>query len=83
MAALHLYNLLRRPLCDEFATAASAVGSKIDHPVRRLDHIKVVLDHDDAVAAINKSMQNMQQAIDIGEVQPRGWLVEDVHRAAG
>ena len=83
MAALHLCNLLRRPLCDEFTAAASAIRPKVDYPVRRLDYVEVVLDHDDTVAAIHEAMQHVQQAINIGEVQPSRRLVEDVHRAAG
>ena len=81
MARLHLRDLLRRPFCDQLATTITTIWPKIDHPVGGLDHIKVVLDHDDAVSAIDKSVQHLKEALNIGKVQARGWLIEDVRRA--
>src|SRR5437588_322278 len=60
-----------------------APGSHVDQPIGRLDHIEVVLDHDHAVARVDESLEHVQQPLDIGEVQTRGRLVEDVERSPG
>jgi len=52
-------------------------------PVGGLDDVEVVLDDDDRVAGIAQLVQHLQQQVDVGEVQPRGRLVEDVEGAAG
>jgi hypothetical protein len=81
MARLYLRNLLRRPFCDQLATTITTIWPEIDHPIRGLDDIKVVLDHDDAVSAINESVQHLKEALNIGEVQTGGRLIQDVRRA--
>src|SRR5687767_13331117 len=42
---LRLRHLLWRALCHHAAAALAALRAEIDQPVRRLDHIEVVLDH--------------------------------------
>ena len=82
MARLHLRHLLRRSLSDQLATTIATIWPEIDHPVGGLDHVKVVLDHDDAVSAINKSVQHLKESFNIGEVQTGGRLVQDVRGTA-
>src|ERR1043166_7085037 len=38
-------DLLGRPLGDDAAAALAALGTQVDHPVRGLDDVEVVLDH--------------------------------------
>src|SRR5437868_1836863 len=40
-------DLLRRTDGDNGAAAVAPFGSEIDHPVRGLDHVEIVFDHDD------------------------------------
>ena len=60
----------------------SALRSEIDNPVRGLDDIEVVFDHDDGIAAIPQAMQYAKQLLNVIEVQASGWLIENVQRAA-
>ena len=46
--------------------------------IRRLDHVQVMLDHHDRMPSIDQSVQALQESIDVGEVQTRRRLVEDV-----
>src|ERR1035437_5244934 len=60
----------------------AALGAHVDQPVRALDHVEVVLDHDHAVARVDEALEDLQQPLHVGEVQPGGGLVEDVERRA-
>ena len=44
----------------ERAAVLAALGPEIDHPVRALDHVEVVLDHDERVAGIGQPLQRPQ-----------------------
>src|SRR6266550_1306891 len=76
-------DLFRRPDGDDFPTLIAALGSEVDDPVRGLDHIQVVLDHEDRVARRDQTLQHLEQFADVLEMQPGGWLVQDVERVAG
>ena len=49
--------------------------------VSRLDDIEVVLDDDDRVTAVDEAVQDAEELRDVGSVQSRRRLVEDVERA--
>jgi hypothetical protein len=68
---------------DDPPAAIAAFGSEVDQPVGGLDHVEVVLDHHDRVAAVPQALQHGEQQFDVLEVQAGGGLVEDVERAAG
>src|SRR5579863_908457 len=76
-------NVLRGARGDDPSAAFAAFGPEIDHPVRGLDDIQVVLDHDDGVALVAQAVQHLQQLLDIVKMQPGRGLVENVERAAG
>ena len=76
-------DVLRCPLCDHHAAARPALGTHVNDPVRRLDHVEIVLDDDDRIALVDKAIDDAEQLADVLEMQPGGWLVEDVHRATG
>src|SRR5512133_882247 len=75
-------DLLRRSGGDDRSAARAALGSEIDDPVRRLDHVEVVLDDEHRVAAIDEAMEHVQQDAHVLEVEAGRGLVEDVERAA-
>src|SRR5882672_3305449 len=68
---------------DDASASVAAVGAQVDHPVRGLDDIQVVFDHDYRVAGGAQLMQHVEQQGDVMKVQACGRLVEDVERAAG
>src|SRR5437660_6039019 len=83
MRAVDGCNLLWRAGGDHSATLVSAFGTEVDDPVGDLDHVEVVLDHDHRVAGVHESLEYLEQSLDIGEVQARGRLVEDVQGPPG
>ena len=52
---------------DDLAAAISALGPEIDHPIRHLDDIEVVLDHDHGVAVRGVSSSPCVVCIGISE----------------
>src|SRR5579883_1812018 len=68
---------------DHVAAGIAALRPQINQPVGAFDDFQIVFDHDDGVARVYESLQDLQQAIHIGEVQARCWLVQNVHRATG
>src|SRR5688500_14127064 len=75
---LDLRHFLWCPGSDDHAATNSAFGSEIDDPVRGLDDVEVVLDHQHGVPAIDEAVQHFEQQPNILEVQPRRGFVEDV-----
>lgn len=63
---------------DDFAATATSFGAKVDDVVGCFDNVEVVLDNDHRVARVDKSMEAVEQALDIRQVQARCWLVQDV-----
>ena len=71
-------DLLGRAGGDRHAALLAALRAQVDDPVGALDDVEVVLDHDHAVARVDEPLEHLQQALDVGEVQAGGRLVEDV-----
>ena len=61
----------------------AALRPEVDDPVGRLDDVEVVLDDEDRVAAVDQPVEDLEQLLDVGEVEPGRRLVEDVERPAG
>ena len=66
---------------DDAAAAGAAFRAQVDHPVGLGDHVQVVLDDDDAVAAVDQPVQHADQLLHVGHVQPDRRLVQHVQRA--
>src|SRR5688572_18762156 len=49
-----LRDLLGRARGDHVAAADAAFGAEVDQPIGGLDHIKIVLDHDETRAAVDQ-----------------------------
>src|SRR5258707_7810252 len=80
---IHVRDIFRCTRGDNRSAAESSFWSEIDDPVRGLDHIEVVLDHEDRVAASHETVKNFKQHSNILEVQTGCRLVENVERATG
>ena len=63
---LRAFRHLFRCACrDDGAAPVTAFRSHVDDVIRRLDHIQVVLDDHDGIAALCQSSQNLNQLIHI------------------
>ena len=78
-----LRNFLRRTSADNFAAALASFGTQIDDPIRALDHLEIVLDHDERVTGVAQFHQHLQQFFDIGEMQAGRRFVQNVNGATG
>src|SRR5436189_284041 len=63
---------------NDFAAIRPAARAEINHPIRELDDIEVVLDHEQRVSAVAQLEEQIHQALDIRPMQPRRRLIEDV-----
>src|SRR5918911_2145878 len=79
-ALLDLGDLLGRSGRDHLAACLAALRTEVDDPVRLLDHVQVVLDHEHRVSRVDEPLQHLEQLLDVGEVEARRRLVEDVER---
>ena len=79
-ACLHFSDLFRGANSDNLAAAIAAFRTKIDYVIRGLDDIEVMLDNHHCVAFVDQTLKNFQEQVDICEVKPCGWLVEDIKR---
>ncbi len=80
---LYRRQLLGRPLGDQLTALVAAFGSQVDDPIGDLDDLQVVLDDQHAVACIHQAVQDLDQLVHIGSMQPDRWFVQHVQGAAG
>src|SRR5262249_6012316 len=64
---------------DDSPTTVTAPGSEVEDVVGSFEDIEVVLDDDDGVARIDETVQHGEQLLDVGEMEARRRLVEDVY----
>src|SRR5439155_25434677 len=77
---LDLGHLLRRAGWDDLAPRLPTLRPEVDQPVRLLDDVEDVLDHEHGVAGVDQPLQKVEQLLDIGEVEAGRRLVENVER---
>ncbi len=53
-------HLFRRTLRHDLATSVTAFGTKVNYVVGTLNHLQIVLDHQDGVTRISESTKNSQ-----------------------
>ena len=68
-------------LCHQSAAHWPGLGTEVDDPVGRLDHVEVVLDDDHRVADVHQSVEHFEQLVDVVEMEPGCRLVQDVKRS--
>src|SRR5579872_6435420 len=83
VAARRLDDVFRRTPGDDFAAAVAAFGTEIDHPVRGLDDLEIVLDDNNRIPLRHQLVQHFEQLLHIVEVQPCRGLIKNVERASG
>ena len=69
---------LRRSRHHDLPACVTALGSEIDDMIGCLDHVEVVLDEQNGVSGVHETIERLQQPLDVGEMQSRRRLVEDV-----
>ena len=67
-----------RALEDDPAAVVTRTGTEVDDPVGMRHHRLMVLDDDDRLTGVDEPVEQAEQLLDVGEVQTRGRLVEDV-----
>ena len=80
--ALDARDLGRRAGGYEFAAQTPGAGAEIDHVVRALDGLLVVLDDEHRVAQVAQARQRVEQALVVARMQADGRLVENIQNAA-
>lgn len=70
-------DVLRGPLRDNPAAGLAAFGAEIEEVIGLGKDIKMVLDHHDGVTGIDQAVEQVDQAADVGEVEPDGGLLEE------
>ena len=75
-----LSDLLRRSPGNHRAALVTAFRPDINQIIRRLNHIQVMFNDNDRIAAVRQSAQNLDQLMDIGKMQSRRRLIQNVDR---
>ena len=78
---LDLRHLLGIASGDNRAAVFPAFGSEVHDEVGGLDHVEIVLDHEQRVSRFEQLAESGQQLGDVVEMQTGGRLVEDVEQA--
>ncbi|MNX71275.1 hypothetical protein D3C86_1025840 [compost metagenome] len=63
---------------DHLAAGGAGAGAEVDDMVGDRDHLRLMLDHQDGVALVAKSQQQVVHPLDVMRVQPDGRLVKDI-----
>ena len=75
-------NPLRRTRADYLASLFATLRPKVNDPICALNHLEIVFDHNQRVSRVAQFHQHLQQFLDIGEVQSRCWLIQNINSAA-
>ena len=73
----------RGPFCDEEAASIASIRSEVEDPVRGLDDVEVVFNHDDGVSCVNESIDDNEQFADVFKMEACRGFIEDVKCVAG
>jgi hypothetical protein len=76
MAFGAICELFRSSFSDNLPAAVPGIRAEIDQPIRRLDHVQVMLNDNDGVAGIDEAMKDFEQDADVVKVEPGGGFVE-------
>lgn len=80
MGRRYFRHLFRSPFRHDLSTGRSSFRSEVDHPIGALDHIQIVLDHHDGIAAVHQLLQHRQELLDVLDMQPGGGLAHGPSR---
>ena len=65
------------PRRNQFTALFAAFRAEIDDPIGALDHLEIVLDHDDRISLLDQPLKQPNEQRDVVEMQAGGRLVED------
>ena len=72
-----LGNGFRGTCHDHSSSEIARIRAEVHHPIRGMNDIEIVFDHDHAVAGIGESLEDGQQHPDIVEMKSRGGFVKE------
>ncbi len=75
-------HLLRGPACHDLPASLASLGAEVDHVVRALDELHVVLDDEETVAPEDEVLERFDEEPYVVVVQPRRRLVENEEHVA-
>ena len=55
---------------DDIPALVAAFGSKVNDIIGDLDDIRIALDDDDGIPAVNERMQDFDKLVHVGEMKP-------------
>jgi hypothetical protein len=76
-----LRDLLWPTTPQDLPSLIPSFGTKINDLISGLDHVHVMLNDDDRIAGISQPVENIQEFLNIGEMEPSGWFIQDVDRS--
>jgi len=76
VAALAGGDIFGSSLCNNLAALVAGVGAEINHPIRGFNHIQIVLDDDDGVAASDQSLEDLEEDAHVVKMQAGGRFIE-------
>ena len=68
------------PHTNHLSTRFAPFRAEIDHPIRSLDDIEIVFNHQNRIARLDKIRQYLKEHFDICEMEAGRWLIEQVER---
>ena len=75
---LGLSHLLRGSTGDDLSSTPSTLGSHVNNVVGTLDDVQIVLNDDNGVAFLDKTVQHTEQHLNVLEVQTCRRLVKNI-----
>lgn len=82
-ARFRFRDLLGCSLSDDLAATRAAFRTEVDDPIRRFDHVEIMLDDHDRVALISQTVDHFEQKRDVVEVQTGRRFIEDIKSPTG
>ncbi len=68
--------IAQRSVEHDFAAVLAGSGTDIEHPIRRLYHLRIVFNHDQGIAGVAQAMHDADDAFDVPRVQSNRWFIE-------
>lgn len=78
VAFAYRHDLLRCPFGDELPAPLTPFGSQVNHPISHFHDVRMVFDDQDRVILIDKPLQDIDELMHVGGMQPHGRLVENI-----
>src|SRR5262245_22609751 len=56
---------------DQLASLMASFRTEVQNPIGAFDHVEVVFNHEDGMARLHQTLEAVEEALDIGEVEAR------------